>query len=117
MREIRGVQQREAGLLRRWFSAPDMDLFVWQEANAIRAFELCYGKPADERSLRWREREDLQHTRIDDGEATPWHNRSPIAVPDGSPDLARLALTFEARAADIDPRVFRFVLGVLHRGG
>jgi len=92
-----------------------MDLYVWETGGRCTAFELCYGKPAAGRSLRWTANGDYVHTRVDDGESTPWRNDAPIVVSDGRYDPVALALDFEAVAARIDPPIYRFVLGRLYR--
>jgi hypothetical protein len=113
MREL-GAGPRQGGAGRRWFGGSGADLYVWQDAGGgIVAFELCYGKPRNERALRWRVGAGFDHVRIDDGEPGPHVNSTPIAVADGQADLEALALELEALAAGIEPRIYRFVLGRL----
>jgi hypothetical protein len=115
LREIRAVRQHAEEPRRRWFACDSTDLFVWQDADGRPlAFELCYDKPHDEHALRFRREAGFVHTRIDDGEASPLKNATPITVPDGQFDLTEIALKFELVAARIDPAVYRFVLGALH---
>jgi hypothetical protein len=114
LREIAHVKQTSAQLRRRWWTSPSMDLYVWQEPNArIAAFELCYDKPHDEHSLRWDAAHGYRHSRIDDGEATAFDQQTPMAVADGHYRLEDIALRFESAAAEVEPVVFRTVLGVL----
>ncbi len=115
LREINASQEPEQELRRRWFTCPEADLYTWQDADGrIHGFELCYGKPHGERSLRWGSGAGFRQTGIDDGEARPWKKASPIAVADGIADLAAVALEFERLGAGIDPGVYRFVLTRLH---
>ena len=117
LREIRQVRQHAQGPPRRWFSSPELDLFVWFEDGAVVAFEVCYDKLCDEHSLHWRPASGFTHTRIDDGEATPFRNDTPIAVPDGVFDVTHIALRFEAVAASVEPALYRFILARLYAGG
>jgi len=92
-----------------------MDLYLWETDGRLSSFELCYDKPNAEHSLRWNASGGWVHTRVDDGEATPWRNDAPIVVSDGRYDPVAVALRFEALAANIDPTVYRFVLSRLYR--
>ena len=114
LREVPRVRQRPGEGRRRWFACPSADLFVWEHDRRIVRVELCYGKPHDEHTLSWDDQWGLAHMRIDDGEAHPSKNRTPIAVPDGIFDPSTVALEFERLGAVVDPRVYRVVLGLLH---
>lgn len=115
LREIASVKQTSA-LRRRWWNSDDMDLYVWQDAQGkVCSFELCYGKPRDERSLRWHAEHGFSHARIDDGEAHAFDHRTPIAVPDGQYALDLIAARFEAAGAGIEPAVYRQLLRELYR--
>ena len=114
LREIPRIRQHADEPQRRWFSCANADLYVWAKGDAYLAFEFCYDKPHDEHSLRWKRESGFSHTRVDDGEASPISNRTPILVPNGLVDLRTIALEFESVAAQLDPRVFRFVLTALY---
>jgi hypothetical protein len=115
LREVR-VFQRHGEVWRRWFASHGADLVVWQDAAGIRSFEFCYDRPHDEHVLRWRQGEGFRHARVDDGEDNPARNRTPIHVADGDCDLGQLARRFQELGSDIDPEVYRFVLGRLTAG-
>lgn len=116
LREIPRIRQRPGELRKRWFSCPTADLYVWQdEEGQPQALEFCYDKDKSERSLRWTVASGLSHTAIDDGEPSPLRNDAPIAVPDGRFDAAELAMKFESVGARVEPRIYRFVLGLLYR--
>ena len=114
LREVPRVRQRGGEGRRRWFTCPSTDLFVWEQGGHVVRVELCYGKPHDEHTLSWDAEWGVAHMRIDDGEAHPSKNRTPIAVPDGLFDASAVALEFERVGAGVDPRVYRQVLGLLH---
>jgi hypothetical protein len=67
-REIRGVQQRRKGELRRWFQSPFFDLFTTQDAAGdIQWFQLCYARDTwRERVLEWRRGRGFQHLKQED---------------------------------------------------
>lgn len=118
LREVAGTRQHKGEEHRRWFSCARADLYIWQnDDHSIRSFELCYAKPGNEHALRWRKSFGFDHSRVDDGEPSPLKNATPIVIPDGRFDADALALEFEEIAATIDPFVYRFVLGKLHRIG
>ena len=114
LREIAGVKQTSE-LRRRWWNSKDMDLYVWQDPHGkVQSFELCYGKPRDEHSLRWHVEHGFSHARIDDGEAHAFDHRTPIAVPDAHFALDLIVVRFEAAGAEIDPTVYRQLLRELY---
>ncbi len=102
--------------MRRWFTSSTADLFVWYEGGEPVSFEFCYDKPRRERSVRWTEEEGLHFYRIDDGEGSPLHNRSPIAVLDSSTSREVAAQQFEILGRSVEVRLLRFVLKAIWLG-
>jgi len=118
LREVPRVRQHpdEEGR-RRWFTCGCADLFVWEnDETGVLRFEFCYGKPRAERTLGWDPAQGSRHAAIDDGESSAARNRTPIAVSDGRYDPGGIALEFERVAAEVEPRLFRFVLERLLAG-
>jgi hypothetical protein len=114
LREILRVRQTSDKLRRRWWACARMDLYVWQNpAHEISAFEICYNKPHQERSLRWGAEHGFSHSAIDDGEATAFDQRTPIAVPSRDLRQADVAAHFEAAGADVEPYIYRRILSLL----
>lgn len=65
-REIRGIQQRDPSVRRRWFQDPHFDLFVSQNfLGRPQWFQLCYRRdtPA-ERVLEWKRGRGFQHMKV-----------------------------------------------------
>jgi len=62
-REIRGLEQRRKGELRRWFQDEYFDLFYTASAaGEIQWFQLCYARDTwRERVLEWRRGRGFQH--------------------------------------------------------
>jgi hypothetical protein len=114
LREIANVQQREPGLLRRWFRDDYFDIFVWQSPHgAFVSLQLCYDLPSRERVLVWREGHGYAHHGIDSGEATPFDNRSPIMVADGVLPVDVVMAEFDQRGAALEPALRDFIAGHL----
>lgn len=116
LREIRGVRQDTDAPLRRWFTCATADLYLWQDEQGIAAFEFCWGKPSDERLLRWSRDGTTLHARVDDGEDDPASNRSPVLDGAVTYDAEAASLAFELVGADVETCVYRLLLGALHRG-
>ncbi|MEO5376197.1 MAG: hypothetical protein H7832_00200 [Magnetococcus sp. DMHC-6] len=102
-------------LQRRWFQDDYFDLFVWiTEKNALHAWQLCYDRQGLEGMLTWHQkRNHLTHERLDDGEASPLHNRTPIAIPDGLPPMTMVYLQFQQRASHLPSFIFDPILAQL----
>ena len=116
LREIERVRQQPGHPHRRWFTCPSCDLFVWTDDDGVCRFEFCYDKSKDEHSFTWDRASGIQHNEIDDGEANPLRNDTPIAVPDGTFEGDVLADRFEAVAGEVDTDIARFVAHTLRHG-
>ncbi|NOZ11566.1 MAG: hypothetical protein GXP09_11060 [Gammaproteobacteria bacterium] len=91
---------------RRWFSNANMDLFLWQgKADEVLGFQFCYDKNHQERMFSWFTDTGYQHCHIDDGEASPKRNMSPILLANANPYDQDLVSRFCANAVNIDPRI------------
>jgi len=99
---------------RRWFSDDYFDLIVWVGQNGVIAgFQLCYDKFKKERALTWTENNGYKHERVDDGEANPLKNLTPILVPDGMCPTQEIIDLFMLRSVEVDSRLRSFVLDKL----
>ena len=74
---------------RRWFTSPDIDLFVWvDESGAPTGFQLCYDKQTREHALTWTEASGYTHMGVDGGESRPGRYKgTPILVANGAIDF------------------------------
>ena len=96
---------------RRWLCDDYFDLIVWYENDgSFHGYQLCYDKPCQERSLIWTLKKGFIHTAIDDGEQTPFANRTPIMVPDGAFPSALVKEQFLSRSTRIDPAIRELVV-------
>ncbi|MCX7892204.1 MAG: hypothetical protein N2544_07555 [Burkholderiales bacterium] len=98
LKEIEGVRQDEPGRARRWFHDAEFDLFLWQAPDGqVLMFQLCYGGPASDRALVWRE--DLGF----------FHDGEPPAP--GEPfSTGALGGRFARAAGDVPAAIREFVL-------
>lgn len=74
-------------LRRRWFTSEQMDLIVWLDAHgALRAFQLCHGKPLQEQSLTWRAGYGFSLQAVDPGDVDGLgHKGSPLLIAGATP--------------------------------
>jgi hypothetical protein len=96
---------------RRWFTSGTMDLVVWLAPDAsVQAFQLCYGKPIQERALTWRAGFGFSHLQVDDGSAPRLgHKSTPVLQAKGTPDWPALLSEFDAEKAALPPALAEFV--------
>lgn len=103
-----------SGKQRRWFTSDDFDLIVWFDDDAsVAAFQLCYDRMRRERAITWARASGFSHNRIDDGEAGPWANRSPILVSDGVFPADEIAHRFADASLGIPENLRAIVLAKL----
>ncbi len=107
LREICNVKQPPGALLRRWFTASDMDLFVWCEEDGTPVqFELSYDKGAGERAITWCAIRGLRHAMVDDGEGMgAGVKSSPILRNAPAGDMTRLVQLLRSRAMLLPPAI------------
>jgi len=99
---------------RRWFVDDYFDLIVWlNDDGTPSGFQLCYDRPHAERALTWTVTSGYRHNRIDDGEAEPVKNQTPIIVADGAFAAAAVLERFQAHSGEIDDNVRQFVVAKL----
>ena len=99
------------GRRRRWFADDYFDLIVWMDTDEeISGFQLCYDKSTMERAVTWKRGSGFTHQRVDDGEADPAKNSTPILVPDGACPIQELIRIFTERSADMDEAVRSMIL-------
>lgn len=97
---------------RRWFADDEFDLIVWYDPrDRIVGFQLCYDKQNNQRAFTWKEPGSMRHDRVDDGEGQPGQYKStPILIPDETFDAPRVAESFMARGALLEPSIFAIVI-------
>jgi len=103
--------QKPGELKRRWFQSERFDLVVWVTENeSVRGFQLVYNRGGDERALTWTANEGYSLDRIDDGEANPTKNQTPILVPDGAFPARVILAGFTDESNAIDSMIRDFVV-------
>lgn len=109
LREILHVRQ-EPGQRRRWFEDDHLDLIVWLDASeAVAGFQLCRG----EHALTWRKEAGFTQGRLDEGDASPLKNLTPIVVPGGQVPWDEMVGEFRARSATLEGRFRELILSRL----
>jgi hypothetical protein len=118
--EVRDCRQVRGEPRRRWFGSEQMDLIVWCDDGGVPiGFQLCYDLDRTERELTWKPATGFQHNFVDDGESRgPLRPKgSPVLVPDGAIDFARLSQLFAQASGQIPAEISTFVAARLQLPG
>lgn len=115
LRELADTRQIPGEPRRRWFSAPDLDLFVWLDATGKPVgVQLCYDKERGERALTWRCGRGYDHAAVDSGETGyAAYKRTPILVADGRFERERVSALFGAASIELPAPIREFVAQAL----
>ena len=107
--------RQSEGIVKRWFSDTDNDLFVWLNTQSnITAFQYSYNKSADEHLISWSGQYGYSHNRIDDGEdVTLQIKMSPIMLPDNVADGVLIAEKFRRISKAVEPALVEFIYAKL----
>ena len=112
VREIRGVEQRDAQRVKRWFQDDYFDLFVWLDrAGDVVRFQLCYERDTRrERALEWQRGRGFQHLAVRQRYGnSPGRDQSGDMVLDGVMPYVALKDRFAAAARSLPPEMLRFI--------
>jgi len=102
--------RQEPGRSRRWFGDDQLELIVWlDEQEGVEGFQLCHGAQA----LTWRRAAGFTAGRIDEGDATPLKNLTPVVEPGGAVAWAELTELFRARSVPIEAKFRELILSRL----
>lgn len=105
------VRQHQGELKRRCFSDDFFDIYVWVDNHStISKFQLCYNKKRNEHALTWTKENGFQHYSIDDGEASPTKNQTPIFASDGLFPANEVFEKFVVNSEGIDQKVRSFLI-------
>lgn len=108
------VRQFDGEPVRRWFSDHYFDLIVSfdgqaEELGRIISFQLCYDKLGDERALFWTRPAGYTHYRVDTGEDGARSKRTPVFIPGGQFEQAKIVERFREQCTQIDQQIAQFV--------
>lgn len=110
-REIKATSQRQGEPRRRWFSAPDLDLFVWlDDDDGIIGFQVSYDKLKTEKALAWDHEQGFSHHGVDDGATPGKYPASPLLVADGELNLPRLVYKLNRNFTDAESEIKDFIV-------
>jgi hypothetical protein len=111
--EIPHPKQNPGEPHRRWFYDSDhgWDLIVWEQAQHIVGFQLCYkNDEGHECALTWKADQGFSHDQVDNGENRPGKPKStPVLMPDGLFDDRLIPALFKAYSHNIEPELARFI--------
>jgi hypothetical protein len=106
--------RRDGSVIRRWFTNESIDLIVWYNLDGeISSFQLCYGKPRNERAITWKRAKGLSHHTVDAGEDNPMKNKTPILKNGASSDMDEVIRIFSEASGSIDKAVSKSVIQIL----
>jgi hypothetical protein len=115
LREYSSLQESDE-CKRRWFSNNYFDIFVWENDRlSITKIQLCYDKSMEERVLTWTIGDNFCHDLIDNGEAFPSKNNSPIFIHGGVFPAKDVLERFSVDSRTIDSNIRAFVLRKLEK--
>jgi len=103
LREIPNVKQELGAGRRRWFESDNLDVIVWLgPSGAVDGFQLCYDLGRGAFAVTWRAGLGFAHDEIDEGDATPLKNESPVLRPAGAAPWREILTLFEARSGTLE---------------
>lgn len=98
------------GLLRRWFTSPEMDLIAWSRGETVIAFQVCMGKPQAEQSLTWRVGQGFSAQAVDAGDVMgQGHKATPVLTVGAAIDRAQLRQALALAGAQVPAALLGFV--------
>ena len=111
LREIKNVSKKRDEPKKRWFSSPDMDLFIWFDSDdSIVSYQFTYDKPNNEKALIWSAEEGLSHMEVDDGSRPGKHPGRPLIVADGVVKPYKIISMIQNNAGELDASIKNFIV-------
>jgi hypothetical protein len=111
LREIFATRQTNPNIRKRWFTCPEMDLYVWLINDIPTRFQLSYNKLENEHVINWNRDTGFSHNRIDSGEegASLKYKMSSILLPDGNFDVSATTRKFQQASEKVDKSIAAFI--------
>jgi len=106
------LYQDEQNRRKHWFQDEYFDLFVWFDLDngEMTNFQLCYDRLRKERVISWDYDKGFSHHHIDDGEASPHKNMSPVFIPKGRFAYNEAMPKFLESSRQIDKQISEFII-------
>lgn len=114
LREIKVSRQDDVGITKRWFENEFFDLFLWARDGGIFHMQLCYGKPAHERAVSWRDGHGYFHDGVLSNPPGDVVAKSSILEAGGNFDFEKVNGRFLRESQGLETAVRKFVLEKLH---
>ena len=111
LHEIVKARQVSGDPARRWFTSPNIDLFIWvNDEGSPTGFQLCYDKQHREHALTWTMESGFSHMAVDGGESRPArHKGAPILVANGAFDARQILEDFRREAKSLPAEFMQMV--------
>lgn len=115
--EIKRPRQIPGELARRWFTSETMDLIVWLDAEkTVQGFQLCYGKPVQERALTWDSGKGFSHLAVDDGSVGGLgHKSTPVLLANSRANPEELLTLFTSASRHLPKEIVASVTTALRQ--
>ena len=98
--ELQPTRQVKGEPARRWFASPGADLIVWlRDDGSLQGFQFCYDKEGEEHALTWMEAHGYSHMAVETGPVLGRGSGTPLLVPDGAIDAARILEIYRAESS------------------
>lgn len=112
LEEIREIRQIEGEPRRRWFTAPELDIYIWyDDKDNVIQFQVCYDKGPGEQALTWRQEDGVVHHSVDDGESGIYRMKStPVITEDTSYDPSRITDLIKQHGGKLEHGLYEFIL-------
>ncbi len=116
LQEVKLHRQDEPNRIKRWFQDGYFDVYTWQNPEGeFTAFQLCYDRKGLERVISWDRRHGFEHSQIDDGEASPHRNMTPVFTNCTIFSENTVIKAFEHASRQIDTQVSQFIVQQLRQ--
>ena len=100
--------------MKRWFENEFFDLFLWSREGTTFHMQLCYGKPAHERAVSWRDGHGYFHDGVLSNPPGDVVAKSSILEAGGHFDFEKVNGRFLRESQGLETAVRKFVLEKLH---
>ena len=112
LQEIHDIRQIEGEPRRRWFTSPELDIYIWyDDKDNVNQFQICYDKGPGEQALTWSREGSIVHHSVDDGESGIYRMKStPVITGDTGYDPARIAGLIRQHGGKLEHDLYEFIL-------
>jgi hypothetical protein len=106
---LKEQKSRDTEPQRRWFVDDYLELFVWSDDGVVSSCQLCYDRFGLQRCISFKQDGSFEHVAVDDGEAVPTHNRTPVFVATTTSPPDNLYQQFRQRSTELPQDIRDFL--------